>query len=1091
MSSGKGGSQSNDYYGHVAGIACCGPLDFIAGFMIDNDVVWPKAKSWDSQIHQKNKKVIYIDGNVYKTPAATDVDPPTAPWALYAIPWAAGTTLAGDKKLYLGNVWKAAVNTATNPPATAPAPIAAGNTQPRLGVQQDVATGDWIYDCTPPAWSGATHFWASNSIVAHNGQLWINSADTNKEPGLDPVWTLWKQDLTGGPNPYKFTVENHGDVFLYLGTGTQTLDTVDEQILNALGHPPYRHRAVVMLKNFLLGSSTTTPPNVTLIGGRKPVQTLIIDNTGVVGVDATAFDDDWQVNPWCVLAELLTNPVWGLGLPNAWFDATTWQAEADRCAAHPELHYISPLYTSLKKVREIVADIMGYPDAFIFWSSIATLTAGHWPHHEAAPAFTAATTIDRNDIIEGEELETTSDGWSGTLNAVAVSFRDIEAGFTNRPALAPNLFNRTITQRLTVQKIERPHIVRLSQALAWATEFAKIAGDQTFACSSLTVRAEKAASINQGDIFLLTDDQLGFSQPMRCTKKTIAAAGIGRVMLQCELERGVAPQPYAPTPTKTAPPSGPPPATIANYAAVQLPSALAGQPNTIAVLAGRENESTASLEIWFRGDDGASFQQLGSSRGFAVPGVLSIHANNEGVYSGGDSVTLVNVGAVTQGNTYNLGKTDFWKNQVFYSVNISGIPHSTATEGVDYTLDQSTGELTIITGGAIPTGYYVNVKLWQNLVVRYNTSAPQADIDTITTVPTQDEIDDGQILLFAFQVANPALFEIMSVRSVTAAGSDLIGPVFFVQVLRSQFNSTFGGDGSYVWGTNPNDVIMMIRKSDLAPLTHENFPFYHANSSTIHLRLAPASAWVQADITDLFDAAGNPNGLTTAFDYTFNNIYAPTVTWGQLLRDSGSGFADITDFTVTFASTDVFNFSFELDSREGNLAHGALVAVQGQQEITLWSTNMTPASPYNKTVQFQLPTGNWSIEIRALDDSGNQITSQLTYSGSPVLMHVNSATAAAPIIYSYHDSGGYRNDLLFGLLPGVAANFHVYYQIQNRNVDFNPASWIAATVSGGAIGGLYRWGSPPPIKKGSSGQTLYAYCTQTGKTDSDVVKWNF
>jgi hypothetical protein len=1093
MSGGKTGSQSNDYYGHIAGVVCCGNLDFIGSFMLDNDVVWPKAKSWESQIHQKNKKVIYT-GNVYKTPAITDVDPPAAPWMLYAITWAAGTTLAGDKKLYLGNVWTAAVNTNTNPPATAPASILAGNTQPKLGVQDDTVIGDWIYDCTPPAFSGATHFWAANSIVAHNNRLWINSADTNKEPGTDPVWTLWKKDLTGGPNPLKFTVEDHGDVYIYYGTGTQTLDTVDEQILNALGHPPYRHRTVVMLKNFLLGSSTTTAPNITLIGGRKPVQSIIIDNSGAVGVDATAMDDDWQVNPWCILAELLTHPAFGLGLPASWFDAASWQAEADRCAAHPELYYISPIYTSLKKVREAVSDIMDYPDAFVFWSTLAKLTAGHWPHHEAAPAFTAATTIDRNDMID--ELRTNSSGWGGTSNSIAVSFRDIEAGFSSRPAFAPNLFNRTIVRRLVSQKIDRPHISRFNQALAWATEFAKIAGEQTFACSSLTVRAEKAASIQPGSLFLLTDDQLGFSQIMRCTKKTIAAAGTGKVILHCELERGAAPQPYAPTPDASAAPSGPPPATIANYAAVQLPAALAGLPNALAILAGRENESTSSMEVWFRAEDAAAFQQLGTSRGFAVAGTLLTNANSEITTGtpGSDNVTLVNVGQVTQGHTYDLGNTDFWRIQLFYSVNSGGFPFFVGVEGTDYTVDPITGILTILTGGNIPTNYYVNVKLWQKLVLIYNPNTPQADLDVISVVPTQDEIEDGKILLFAFKGDNPAQFEIMSVRAIQAVGLDVVinRQVLFVEVLRSQFGTSLGGDGSYVWGTSGNDVIMIIQKSDIAALTHQNFPFYHANQSTIHLRLAPASAWEQADITDLFDAAANPSGLATAFDYTFNNLYAPVTTFGQLLKNG----AAIGTFATNFAAADVFSFSFQIDSREGNLVHGALVAIQGQQEITLWSTNMPPSDTYNKTVDFSLPKGNWRIEVRALDDSGNQSSTPLTEAGALATVYVDNGTAAAPIIYSYTDHNGYRTQLLFGLLPGVAANFLVKYQIQDRNDPVNGAAWINCAVDGAAIGGLYRWGDAtyvtlPPIKKGSSGQTLYAYCTQTGKTGSAVVKWNF
>src|SRR6185437_735666 len=114
--------------------------------------------------------------------------------------------------------------------------------------------------------------------------------------------------------------------------------------------------------------------------------------------------------------------------------------------------YISPLYTSLKKVNEVASDIMGYPDAFIFLSTVATLTAGHWPHHEDAPGFSDDTTLDRNDMIQ--ELRTSSSGWGGTSNSIAVSFRDVEAAFNSRPAMAPNLFNRAVTRRLAAQKID-------------------------------------------------------------------------------------------------------------------------------------------------------------------------------------------------------------------------------------------------------------------------------------------------------------------------------------------------------------------------------------------------------------------------------------------------------------------------------------------------------------------------------------------------------------------------------------------------------------------------------------------------------------
>src|SRR4051812_32616753 len=151
MGSAKSSSGSKDFYGHIAGIICCGQLDFIWGVLINNDLAWPKARNWESRIHQKNRNVIYLDGNVYKTPSATDVDPPGAPWQLEAIPWAAGTTHTGEKKLSNGNVWQAVADTAVAPPADAPDPVTGGSSLAQLGIQQPESIDGWIYVCTPVA----------------------------------------------------------------------------------------------------------------------------------------------------------------------------------------------------------------------------------------------------------------------------------------------------------------------------------------------------------------------------------------------------------------------------------------------------------------------------------------------------------------------------------------------------------------------------------------------------------------------------------------------------------------------------------------------------------------------------------------------------------------------------------------------------------------------------------------------------------------------------------------------------------------------------------------------------------------------------
>ena len=1057
MGGGKSGSSSSkDYYGHVAGIVCCGQLDSIYGVMINNDVVWPKAKLWDSQIYQAGQ-VYIVSGNVYRAAAKTEVDPPSSPWALIATAWSAGTYVAGDQALYLGNLWQARVTTTATPPAAAPL--------------NDNGSGDWIFKGTPATFGGGIHHWPANAIVSWLGRLYTTPSQTNARPPASP-WVKWKVDRATSANPLKFTVETYGDAYLYWGTSTQTLDTTNEKILNALGHPPYRNRAILMLKNFKFGTSTVTPPDVTVLATRVPVQSII---TGA----ACDPDADWQVNPWCVLAELLTHPVIGLGLPSSFFDATSWQAEADRCYANPQLHYISPIYTDMKRVRELVADLLSYPDSFVFWSVTAALIAGHWPHAEAAPAFDGTNTISRNQLVE--EIQSDSDGWGATANSVEVSFNDIEAAFRARPLLAANLFNRTILKRLQTQKVDRPHIVRASQAAAWASEFAKLAGDQVEQ-GTLSIRAETATGIKPGSLFLLTDDVLGTSEVQRCTSRTIAAAPAGMVRIKRQTERGVSPQPYSPTPVNPSAPQGPSPSPLTYVQFIQLPRAIAGVPNAVGCLAGRTNDITSGFEVWFQQSDAVACQQIATQTGFAVPGFLEIamDGSEENTVGGFDNMTVQNLGAVTAGNVYQLTSNDAWYWQVFYSSFVGGFPFSVGIEGTDYTIEPATGKLTIIAGGGITTGKYVNVKYMDALILNNVAGVPASDIEAISVVPTLDEINDGHILIIVFQAANPALFEIMSVKSVTAAGPNQLG----LHIRRQQFGTLLGGDGSYVF--QQYDPAFIVRKSDLLALTHNSFASLAASAAAAKFIVAPQSAWVQADITDLYDPASHPAGLSTLFNFSFANIFAPTSSLVSLLQNG----TVVTNFTTTnFVAADIITANVLLKDLNADMNKVTLTGYLGATQTTLLSQTLVQNGSQVFTARFQLPAdGAWDIVCTVGDASGNVTETTLC------TLHVK--TVAAPLPPPSILGKTYKGNFVTGLtlktpntFGGVATTgLTVKYQLVARGAAFT-GSWTTVTgTPGGVPSGYTGYGPIPNFQRET--YTLWVKSTKAASNDSVVVGFN-
>jgi hypothetical protein len=1150
MSSGKSGTQSKDFHGHCAGIVSQGQLDFIWGLLINNELVYPNAALWDSKIYQSGRQTLYTDGNVYKAGAKTDQVPPTFPWSLLATAWASGGSgySIGDKVVSSGFVFSSLINSNTAvPPAAA------------------LSDANWEYVSTPTLWTtlSATHFWNANSIVAWEGRLYVTNADTNAQPPSAP-WSLWKIDRSASPNPLKMTVTKNsrfgtnagpGDWYLYWGTGNQVLDVSGEAILTALGHPPYRNRAVIMGKDILFGTMTASPPNVQVLGGRIPVQSLIVNNTGVVGYDSTALDADWQINPWCALAELLTHPVIGLGLPLSWFDATSWQREADRCGANPSLYYISPMITSLRQVSDVVSDLLGYPDAFILWSVVATLIAGHWPHGDAPPAFNGQNTINQNNIET--PIAWDSQGWEASYNSVTLMFQDIQAAFNDRPVTAPNLFNLQAIRRVQPLRIDRPHIVRLNQALAWATEAAKLAGDRTRK-GELTAKAENIPNVTPGALFLLTDDMLGVSEVQRCTRRTISGSNT-RVKIQHETERGASPQPYSPSTLNPSEAQGPSPAPILSYAVAQLPKSLAGESNSIAVLAGRQNDVTTQVDIWFRQADGAAFQQIGTNSAFAVAGtikgngdtvsaLLTTNSAPSATYnyppgtiafgslisvfdSGGtflghftygtdytfdlvnQTVTLtagttipngstVVVGALggalvtssaTPGNTYNIPKNfwgtyNVWKMAVgaTYTGGLTGGTH--CTEGTDYLIDPDSGTLTVITGGAIASTDKVFIFFTDNMVVQFATNTPSDDIDSISAPLTQDEINDNDLIAFVFKAANPSQFEIMSVAAVSAAVQTypvVANSGYNLSLKRQQFGSQFAGGA--VSDFAAGDLIFVIPRAQLSIFSNLAFPGLAETSSAATFILAPQSAWVASDISDIYDATNNPSGLSTEFSYTFENLYAPTVTWIQQQKNG----TNISSFAGAFLTTDSFYFSFQMNaSAGGNIIAASLTGLIGEQQVTLWSQTFDPSTQQNAAVAFQLTSpGLWSLFLNVRCDDGTQLNYPLTLVGSttPVQMQVNTPAATyapTPLL----QDGDYRvvNHMITGLKFGaLPTGLTVLYQLQARGTALNPAAWsTASTLSGGGT----FYGTVPNFMRGQ--KTLYAKSQKAGSTDSPVVSWN-
>jgi hypothetical protein len=1088
MGSGKvsnNGAKAMTYYGNVAGIICQGQIDSIWGVMLNNELVYPAAYAWDSKLYHNGVYLLFIVSGTlgcYQAGADNRVDPPNFPWVLRAVAYNNATTYhSGDKVLGADNsLWQSTTTQTGNPPnATKPNPAQMGQTNSgnhNALTNPNPTISNWKYLGSPVGIS-ANNLHAANAIVSYNGRLYTTPSSTNNQPPNSP-WVLWKIDRVSSANPLKFTVPKYGDCYLYWGTKTQTLDSTNEAFLTSFGHPAYRGRAVLVLKNFLFGQGTVTPPSMKVLALRNPVQTVI------TGASAT-LDADWNANPWCVLAELLTDPIIGLGLPTTMLDATTWQAEADRVALNPQLYYISPMLTSLAKLRDLVQEIMSYPDSFIFWSVLATLAAGHWPHGEAAPAFTNANTISRDQWLK--EPDESGQGWGGTFNAVELSYRDLEAAFAQRTLVAPNLFNRQVTQRLLTMRLDRPHIVRADQAMANAIEAAKINGDRQVK-GTMDIKDGTASSIAPGSIFLYTDDVAQTSNPMRCTRLVRKAPPSTVKTIEYETERGVAPQPYSPTRGLVPTAPGLAPTRLIFYQLAKI-SPVFNLGDGLFFLACRQDTNTSHAELWFQQSDGVNLTDIGTVTKFAVGGAMMQSETWDSDTAIGLGISPFSVTPVTQGATYSIGQQYFWSSQVKYGP--GGGPATTlATPGTDYVLDADAGTITIVSGGNITTGDQVDVYFSDEMGITLATNIPADDLSAIAITPTDDEIRDGKLLMFLHQASDPSKFEIMSVSQMLPNGG--LGVVNY-QVFgkRAMFGTLPGGDGSHKWDVG--DIVMIIKKDDLASFDNQGFLPLEQTSSAGHFILAPGTSGFNADPTDIYDANTNPTGLSTATDYLFGDPYVPQVTWDSLLVNGGA-----VNFATTYATTDNFDFSFTIFDASASAIICSLVASSGNIEIPLWSGQVSPGTTAGQSIEVKfagsvIGTGTWKLILKMTNSDGRTTFQNLqSPAGTDVQILIGTATAAAPVVTSWSVqrtasySGGVTtfNYIVSAFHINGYADTNVQYQITAKGAQPAGGSWVNATSAGGGL-----W----TVAKGmvASTHTIWFLGIHTGISNSAPVPYNF
>lgn len=604
--------SAQDYYGSIAGVAALGPLDFISGVVVDERLVWPPAPEWPAGTRAVSTRRI--------TPQANQLSIQTQdPHGCVAGDFVALSNFPqAEMNAPFGKVIGA--NDAWGLQVAIPG-LASGATVDYgegwvariapISVNELRRTGAIVYQCVEA-------HQATPDTAPPNSRWWRQYRLSRTSPGTGNPLRLSESDPGPSAAPLiKLTVESHGELFVYWGTEDQLLDKTNENILAPLGHPPYRDQIVVVLKNFLFGRERATPPNVQIIGGRTPQQTVI---TG----PPAQLDGGGQANPFCILAEWLTHPIWGIGFSPDQMEVASWQAAAEWAATDPDTLYLSPLIHRPQSVRQMVGDLLAHCDGWMRWNPEGRLEAGHWPHEEAPPVFDNGNTVDDEVAIEGHELGWNGDGWEGTTNQTVLIYADAAHGFKDRPAQAASSWNRIQRGRVASRTIQRPHVTRSAQAMALATRDAQI-NAEPLVSSAVTVHSD-AIQVRPGDPLRLRQLLLGLECLARCTERTLAAPPSARLTLQVTSERGwTAASLRAILSPSSLPPAGGPsrPSPVNRFAFFMSPPSLAGGADfQVCFLAARNSGLTRRLHLWMRQADPDAFYELVTLTRFAVGGTV-------------------------------------------------------------------------------------------------------------------------------------------------------------------------------------------------------------------------------------------------------------------------------------------------------------------------------------------------------------------------------------------------------------------------------------------------------------------------------------
>ena len=408
------------------------------------------------------------------------------------------------------------------------------------------------------------------------------------------------------------------------------------------------------------------------------------------------------------------------------------------------------------------------------------------------------------------------------------------------------------------------------------------------------------------------------------------------------------------------------------------------------------------------------------------------------------------------------------------------------------------------------------------------------DLANVSSSQSADAINDNAVLVVVFSAANPAVFEIMTLRSLA-----VVGGVYQLNVRRSRYNTL-----RQAFSTG--DRCFIIERSELTMYSHALFSQFSEQGTTATFRLQAFTPREVAELgqdqssgllvvgetyTIVSDQAGddftnigaatNATGVVFAatgttpttwthgstlsgptlcpdINYTFTDVFAPTVTWFLLeaMLPGTTVFSPITDWTDGFPVATRFQFSFTVTCPAA-LQQVEMIALNGSTQQLIFARTYAGDGSASCTATFTLPAAvSWNVIAVVKDASGLVSDFQLTppVPGTPtqlvLIPAVDQCEAPAVTPASGSVPMGFVHLTIASATPGSSGAGHVFFQVRalGQQPVAGSAYWLDYNAVTAAAGIAYYAVYVAPGQPVS----IYAYVGNvSGLLDSEIVRVDY